>query len=142
MIWLAASAFCLPPPPGTVPPPPPTLEQRAELAARTHRNIVEGVIVRAQDDRPAQFKITRVFKGQLKAGMVVEAAPSWGFSDMPCPGMLPPPPNPKGQRGVIAFNDLPELAFVPDGWIAIMQQRRLIARTPDDYRVGTGSAPE
>lgn len=142
MIGLLAVALCLPPPPGTVPPPPPTMEQRAEMTARSFRNIVEGVIIHAQDDRPARFKITRVYKGQLKAGMVVEAAPSWGFSDMPCPGMIPPPPNLKGERGVIAFNDPPELAFVPEGWIAIMQQRRLIARTPDDYRVGTGSAPE
>ncbi|WP_197424224.1 hypothetical protein, partial [Sphingomonas sp. CCH9-E2] len=124
------------------PPPPPTNEQRAEATARSFANILEGVIVRAQDDRRARFKITRVYKGQFKAGIVIEAAPSWGFSEMPCPGMLPPPPNPKGQRGAIAFNDLPELAFVPDGWIAIMRQRRLIARTPDDYRVGTGSAPE
>ncbi len=106
------------------------MEQRAEMAARSFRNIVEGVIIHAQDDRPARFRITRVYKGQLKAGMVVEAAASWSFSDMPCPGMIPPPPNLKGQRGVIAFNDPPELAFMPDGWIAIMQRRGLIARTP------------
>ncbi len=130
MIWLAAAAFCLPPPPGIEPPPPPTMEQRAEATARSFANIVEGVIVRAQGDRPARFKITRVYKGQLKPGMVIEAAQSWGFRDMPCPGMIPPPPNLKGERGVIAFNDPPELAFVPDGWIAIMQQRGLIARTP------------
>ena len=100
------------------------------------------MIIRAQDKQPARFKITGVYKGQLKAGMVVEAAPSWGFSDMPCRGMVPPPPIMKGERGVIPFNDPPELAFVPDGWIAFMQRRRLIALTPDDYRVGTGSAPE
>ncbi|WP_404336303.1 hypothetical protein AB2M62_18865 [Sphingomonas sp. MMS12-HWE2-04] len=142
----AAPAFaCLPPRPGVPEPPPPTDAQFAEAVLRS-TNILEGQVVRGTYDRagPARFRITHVYKGALKPG-IIEVAPGWGFDPPPCFGMTggPPPVPPSRTRIVIAFRDTPELGIVDEKWLRVLFERG--ALVPSRYarqRVGTGSAQE
>jgi hypothetical protein len=128
--FVLLAAFCLPPPPGMPEPPPPSEAEKARVIAMTSRNIVEGIVTR--NDDKVRFRIRKVYKGTLKARQVIDAYAAHSFySDMPCPGMIPPPPTIKGAHGLIAFDEVPApLQWIKPEWLTEMKRAGLI----DDKR--------
>ena len=114
-VALASPAMaCLPPPPGTVEPPPPTDEQGAKAISDWSANILYGVVTRGSwEGKTPLFKIIHVYRGSLKPGQVIKAEHGWGFDPPPCM-ISSPPPIDKGEYGVIAFEEEPELNFIGD----------------------------
>jgi hypothetical protein len=121
---------CLPPIPSPAPAIPPTIEAQAQTAYRFSTDIVFGVVINHRAD-PVKFRVLHVYKGNLKKGDVIRPVSSHGFDAMPCASMTAPPPNFKGDSGVIAFNKEPEMSFLPDTMLEAMFDAGLIRRAAD-----------
>lgn len=106
---------CLPPPPGMPEPPPPTKVELAHAIARSSANIAYGIVTSELGEEP-KFKVIHVYRGTLSPEQVISPQPGHNYSlqPTPCPGMVPPPPLPKGVYGVIAYSGAPVLSFIPD----------------------------
>lgn len=112
------SLACLPPPPGTPEPVPLTTAESAEGIYKWSTDIVYGVVLGNRGDR-RRFRVLHVYKGALKQGQIIEPSFSLGFDPPPCPHMVVRP-NFKGDYGVIAFHETPELNFVRDDRLKVM----------------------
>lgn len=132
MAAASPASACLPPPDGWV---PPTEEQRVASAARWSTDIAYGEVVRGSDNgRTPRFRILHVYKGALRPGTTIAAAPGWGLDPPICAGMFMPPPVLRGQRGVILFSQYPELNFLSDSELQLMFARGFIQPRPADER--------
>jgi hypothetical protein len=96
-------------------PPEPTREEKVRWMVRTSTDIVSGRLLRGLGrEGRYRFLVERVYKGKLRRGAILSGWQGWGLDPSMCPGMIPPPPLPRGARGAIYFNGEPEINFVAD----------------------------
>ncbi len=125
-----AAWACLPPDPVSASATPPTMEAEAQTAYRFSTDIVFGVVINHHVD-PVKFRVLHVYKGNLKKGDVIRPEAAHGFDAIPCASMTAPRPNFKGESGVIAFDKVPEMRFLPDTMLEAMFDAGLIRRASD-----------
>ena len=118
---LAAPApACVPPLPGEV---EPSEAEKVEWVGKSATDIVYGVVTR--DDRrgaaPLRFKVLHVYRGRLAVGASLHLEPGWGLDSPGCPGMIVPPPVPRGAWGVAWFSGEPRtLNFLSEAQVRLL----------------------